>query len=942
MKRAITLSLAISLALCAGHAFAVGLGQIQVKSRLNQPLVAEIPVTVDRGSDAESLVVSLASAEEFSRIGIDRSQIGVPLEFTIGKGSGGQTVIRVTSTEPVHAPFLDFLVAANWRNGRVLREYTVLLDPPGSAPAVATMEEPAAAPARRAVAPMPAAADRAQPTESTRAEPPAAAAPRSAPEPAPVATTAPNSPTSMAASPPPPTRSTAERSPPPLSVNADGESSYGPVESGQTLSEIANSSVRDEGVSANQLMMALLKANPQAFSRNNINRLKSGAILRIPSAEDIRAVGSMSEATAQVRTQIAEWREQKGAPTLLAGTAAANVGGSEPSAKSNSRTRDDRLALVPPELGKDGLASTGQAGSSAGAAAGNASAAELARTNESLASARQEAGDLRSRVSTLEELKTKNDRLISLKDSEIADLQRQLAAVQAEPRQGLAGTAATTGSTENNGVPGDTQSAQPASGAMTPDAANPAGGADSTTPVTTTGDIAPAPPAPVISSPDTQASATTEPVTTPAAGSDAPVVVAEPTASPAVMTDDQEVDDENPWYLDPRILGGAGIILLLLGVLAVRARRKTASLANRPSIADRFSGEIPAGAPFSRAADGAVLIDEEAQLAEHIDDHPDDLGARLELLSIYYADNRVEEFRAGALEMQPYVDDPTEAEWVQVRAMGEDLLPRDPLFSSSAADHADDDDSDDDWTESDDDAVDNPASRWSDSKEDVVETGRPLHESLVAPALDRFDDRSDDAPTVAIDAPNNRLSTTRSDDASEFVGLDDERDRTEVIAPANVDEPDQLFNFELEDAADLDTPALAPRAPQGMDAGERPLSRTLTESEAKPADSFDFDLPPLDFESEFGKPAESESPVDSRSEVRADLDEDRLDLGNNRADLDQEFLIGEDALGTKLDLARAYADMGDPDGARGMLEEVIANGDSEQQKTARKLLAELS
>ena len=135
MKRPLQLPLAIALALGATNAFALGLGTIHVNSKLNQPLDAEIPVLQGTQGEAEGLLVQLAAAEDFDRVGLNRSRLSVPLEFTLVKSPHGEMVIKVTSKEVVREPFLDFLVEANWPKGRLLREYTVLLDPPVMAPA---------------------------------------------------------------------------------------------------------------------------------------------------------------------------------------------------------------------------------------------------------------------------------------------------------------------------------------------------------------------------------------------------------------------------------------------------------------------------------------------------------------------------------------------------------------------------------------------------------------------------------------------------------------------------------------------------------------------------------------------------------------------------------------------------------------------------------------
>src|SRR5882724_8002045 len=128
------LSLVIALALIGGNAFALGLGSIQVKSGLNQPLDAEIGVTADSPAEASGLTVNLASAEDFQRVGLSRARVSMPIDFSVATNGRGQPVIKLTTKDIVREPFLDFLVEVNWPNGKLLREYTVLLDPPVIAP----------------------------------------------------------------------------------------------------------------------------------------------------------------------------------------------------------------------------------------------------------------------------------------------------------------------------------------------------------------------------------------------------------------------------------------------------------------------------------------------------------------------------------------------------------------------------------------------------------------------------------------------------------------------------------------------------------------------------------------------------------------------------------------------------------------------------------------
>jgi pilus assembly protein FimV len=151
MKRPLQLSLAIALALAGTNASA--LGPARACHVQAQPAAASGNSGHPGGAGEEGLLVSLADQEDFEKLGISRSNLGVPLEFSVAKDAHGQTVIRVTSKEPVRSTYLDFLVEANWPKGRMLREYTVLLDPPVTAPAAtAHLAAVAAAPAASAPA----------------------------------------------------------------------------------------------------------------------------------------------------------------------------------------------------------------------------------------------------------------------------------------------------------------------------------------------------------------------------------------------------------------------------------------------------------------------------------------------------------------------------------------------------------------------------------------------------------------------------------------------------------------------------------------------------------------------------------------------------------------------------------------------------------------------
>ena len=290
MSRRLTrISLALVLFL-SSEVWAIGLGDINLDSALNEPLRAEIVLLSATPEEVANLSVSLASAETFARYGIDRPFYLQGIEFNVSSDGANGAVVEVRSRSPITEPFLTFLVEATWSSGRLLREYTVLLDPPTYAPP-AVQQAPVVQAPRRAA-----------PTDSARIE--------RQPEPAPQERATPP-PTQPRVTPPPAPEGEKEPvrySPPP----APGDSGYSTssggdlyVERGDTLWGIASRMRPDSRLTINQTMIAIFEANQHAFS-GNINRLSAGASLNIPSADAIFQI-SRGDAFSAVKRQNEEW-----------------------------------------------------------------------------------------------------------------------------------------------------------------------------------------------------------------------------------------------------------------------------------------------------------------------------------------------------------------------------------------------------------------------------------------------------------------------------------------------------------------------------------------------------------------------------------------------------------------------------------------------------------
>jgi pilus assembly protein FimV len=406
----------LALLLASGAAFALGLGEIRVKSQPGQPLLAEIPIISNEPGELEQLQARLASPATFDRVGLPRPQGLVSgLNFAVALSDDGRAVIRVTSAEPVQVAAVNFLVEVDWGQGRLVREYSALVDAPG---ALATANQPIIE------APLPPPSNtiirEPEPIASVPLPPEPASAPveASTPTPAPVPVPVAPRPRPVA----PPVQSTA---------SAAGEVQ---VQRGQTLSQIA----RDvgQGYTLDQSMLALLRANPDAFINGNINRLKQGAVLRVPQSAELAQLGE-DEAAALVRDQLAEWRQARrpipqpvdAVPTPVA-TAPAR------STTPTQRVAPARLEIAPPAANAATRAGT-QSGIDAEGEGDMLANQQLTLTKEELAAREAEVQELRAQVAELESLKQQQAKLIAMKDSELASAQERLANSQGDAAQPL-------------------------------------------------------------------------------------------------------------------------------------------------------------------------------------------------------------------------------------------------------------------------------------------------------------------------------------------------------------------------------------------------------------------------------------------------------------------------------------------------------------------------
>lgn len=912
----------LSLILAPGAALSVGLGEIRLNSYLNQPLNAEVTLSVSSPEEMQSLKVGLAPMEAFERFGLDRPAYFDDLRFQVQSSGPSTATVLVTSSRPVTEPFVTFLIEAEWIGGRALREYTVLLDPPVFMPGPAVESVPA-----------PAAAPPPAPVTETPAPAPAPVA-RPAPSPAPVAT-------------PTPTRS-------------DFGSEYGPVQRNDTLWAIAQRVRPDDGITTNQIMVALFRENPRAFD-GNINRLRAGVVLRVPSRDQM-AAASAREATAEVVRQNEAWR---------AGTAAPVV--------------ERRLELAPP----------------AETASPPAPAAESARDASASSPAPAEQANVQELRGDLDEAR----RLVELKDAEIAALEARLAELEA-----AAAPAA----------PGESQ---PAATAPEPaPAAEAAAPAPAPAPAPSLMErvfgllgslwlwlvlaivLVLAAVAVFLRSRKEQERSIEEDLAETgtwgtlddsggkyAAGGTAAAVKAG-AESRAARGESMVVEESGP---GPREKPKAPPPAPAPGAEA--AAEEEYKYPFEDTIAGETGIYLDQSDPMTEADFHMAygLYDQAAEIIRKaVQREPDRYDLRRKLLDICFVWGNAEEFLAQAKAIRELGGEEAVADWPKIGIMGRQICPGEPLFEAAEAGEAAAGDVDldlgstaaaaagasasEEWLDFDVGAADESLPSLSDTREqpapdleefspeqtaelnledlgmdlELGETGEYALQDLAERAPEFEDEATaeesedglptpeDDGGTMQFDPAAMRRVTEEPTQRGEgwelaedeptvagvggFEDETDEADQTLIkkFEPSYEAPTTSVGGFEDDDeelGLDDLTQALKADVDIAEDAAEDDATRLTAGGEAEPATGHELgdtvEMPPAGLE----EPGDDVEPGDTAEMPPSEMDE----------------------VGTKLDLARAYIDMGDPEGARSILGEVLEEGEEAQREEARELLDSL-
>ncbi len=388
-----SLRLILLLTLLPGIAYALGLGNLDPDSALNEPFAGKIKLLSAGPDELDSLTVSLADADAFARANIDRPFILGELRFKLVRSETGDDYIQVSSEQPIREPFLNFLVEVSWANGRLYREYTVLLDPPMYDAEVNAADIMALTPSEPAPVDLPDDPDH-QVVYADDFDQYSIGATVSG--------------TSVPAA---------------RSLDYSG-GDFGPTGANDTLWSIATAMRPDSSVSINQMMLALLKANPDAFANNNVNGLKRGQILQMPSETEISAL-SKAEALTETKRQYAAWEQIKDATAVDVSERPETSSGTvtEPAGVVVEQTTDAddaELKLLSADDAEEATEPVAEV-------EGSSTASDLILAEESIQALTQENLELKDQLQETEALLADLKRLLELKDDELAVLQQQLA-----------------------------------------------------------------------------------------------------------------------------------------------------------------------------------------------------------------------------------------------------------------------------------------------------------------------------------------------------------------------------------------------------------------------------------------------------------------------------------------------------------------------------------
>jgi pilus assembly protein FimV len=882
--------LAMALGMPALDAHALALGRVNVQSALGEPLRAEIDVPDINAEEAASLKANVANGEAFRAAGLEFNPALGNMQISLQRRANGQSYLRLTSDRPVNEPFVDLILEASWASGRIVRDYTMLFDPPNlraqTAPSAVTSPS-LAAPATVATT-----APRATPATANTGSSPAVASTSRAPA---AARTTPR---------PAPT--------PKAEPAASSKQGSVTVKAGDTANQLA-ARFKPKDISLDQMLVAMLSSNPDAFVDGNVNRLKKGAVLEMPStamasgtsaAEARQTITAQSKDFNEFRRRLAEGAPAATAPSAsrkASGTVQANVEERKPTA-----TAPDKLTL-----------SKGAIGAAASASAAKASKEESIAKDKQAKDAAARTAELSKNIQDLNKLGTSTTATSATSTAKA-------------PVPTLAASAAVPGVAVATGTP------------ATPAATS------STVPVITTTVVSVAPTTPTaVTAPVTAASAatataaqTTETMAAVATAASAPkpapeVVKAVPPAAPEVSLVDGLLDN-------PITLPAAGGLLALLagfGAYRLRQRKKSAqvdssflesrlqpdsffgasggqridtseaaggvtgsSMVYSPSQLDAAGDVDPVAEADVYLAYGRDLQAEEI-LKEAMRTNPARVAVHAKLLEIYAKRRDNKAFESVANEAYG-ITRGQGPEWEAAAALGRDLDPANPLYQPGGTPYV------------------APAATVGGMAAAFGSSTMPqsIHPASIPDENVDFDldlDFSSDDDLMA--APQ---YSGADHNATSPIHVQPTVDMPSAIAI----EPTVDLDFDAPSLPSMSAPDMASFA-TGLNFPTKPLPVVTSAPTAPMAFSSSAPQTPLDaMEFDLGDLSLDLKPRSVSSAAVASLDSS----------------LSDDPLETKLELAQEFLEIGDSDGARSLAQEVASEATGDLKTRAQRMVADLS
>ncbi|MFL6624373.1 MAG: FimV/HubP family polar landmark protein [Sulfurifustis sp.] len=937
------LVLGAALALSPLAGYSLGLGKLKVKSALNEPLNAEIDISSIADNELRGLKVSVAPRAEFEAVGAERLPFLSQLKFNVSKRPDGSYYLQVTSDAAIEEPFLHMLLQLEWPSGRLVREYTALIDPPaymaGKPPAI---EAPSAAPpaaepesSKFVETVPPPSQDQAAETETAQASPALVPEPLTARAPSEeheqTAGAAPSQPL-LSETKEPAKDATAAETDKEVTVSAPTQpaeekpreetrtvqalpatgtwanaTEYN-VRPGDTLWGIAERMRTDKQLTLEQVMVAIFHNNRDAFFHDNVNNLRAGKILKLPERDEIEATPS-SEALREFRAQYDAWQEYK--LKLAGGSKTLKVADSKAAPAPEAQAEKTETTEAPAEKKPTKSAQELLRVVRATGDAQKGATAKSAETESAKDVEKREQTALAERVTTLEES-------LQSKEMETRELSEKVGQVRSQIKNEKRLI-----ELENQSLARQTAKPAEPKPAAAPAPAKPE--AKPETAKTETKSEAPAPaPAP--------AAAPAKPAEPAQPAPTKPVrVTKKPAPAPAAPAGEKDFIDsvlaDFGDSLVPVVGGAVALVGGLILIIYLRRRRRsiaefeesilasdaipnseatstTASTSTSESTSQAVSsGDTSFLSEFSKSGMGQVHTDEvdpvaeaevylaygrdetaEEILKEAIIKNPDRQELKLKLLEIYHQRNDASAFETLAEEVYAAQGGRGGGKvWEKVEEMGKKISPDNPLFRGGA-----------------------PARRAADR---AVAQGMASVGGVAA--------------AVGAGAA---VAATQVVENSGSIDFD-----------FDVSAPPAASRGAAEPSLDFDV-----NAPEIGGAAEKPAGEASDGLDFGSVNFESADNSAIDFDP--GKDAAA-APAAADDEVKFEVDS-AVAAPANEADAGSSGGNGADThwdeTATKLDLAKAYIDMGDSEGARSILDEVLAEGNDQQKKQAAELAAQIA